>query len=297
MTDMYSSTLKNQGEFFHRYVMGLYECLDRIFNQKHPNVLLEGCSSGGNRFDLGMLCYAPQIWTSDDTDAMERIEIQRGMYCFYPPSCISNHVSMTPNQQTLRDAPLGTRFNVAAFGTFGYELDFGELTPHERKEISEQIAFYKAHRKLFQYGRFKRYYMDADRTRESWQMTDGDTIMASVYDLKYSACDKRDYLRIIDAKPGVRYTVDSIKQYVKISRLGGLIKHVLPVKFSAEGFVMRTVNKFYALPDGSEHYEVSGEALSQGLSLASQYIGTGYSQTLRVLSDFGSTMYKIEKKI
>ena len=103
-----------------------------------------------------MLCYSPQIWTSDDTDALERLDIQRGIYTFYPQSTVSAHVSMTPNQQTLRSAPLSTRFNVAAFGVLGYELDFGELTREERRQIGEQIAFYKRHRTLLQYGRLHR---------------------------------------------------------------------------------------------------------------------------------------------
>ncbi len=295
ISDMYSSTLKNQGEFFHRYILGLYECLRRIFKEKHPNVLLEGCSSGGNRFDLGMLTFAPQIWTSDDTDARERIDIQRGMYHFYPPSCVSNHVSMTPNQQTLRDCAISTRFNVAAYGAFGYELDFGELTPHERMQIKEQIAFYKAHRKIFQYGKFQRYYLDEDKTRESWQISDGDTILASVYNLSYMSCPKRDYLSILDTKEGERYTVEGVRQYLKIGRFGGLIKHVFPISLRADGFILRTVNKHFGMVDGIEKYEASGEALKAGIPLGMQYTGTGYNPTLRILGDYGSTMYKIEK--
>ncbi len=295
ISDMYSSSLKNQGEFFHRYILGLYECLRRIFKEKHPNVLLEGCSSGGNRFDLGMLTFAPQIWTSDDTDAKERLDIQRGMYCFYPPSCISNHVSMTPNQQTLRDCALSTRFNVAVYGAFGYELDFGELTPNERKQIKEQIEFYKAHRKVFQYGKFKRCYLDEEKTRESWQISDGETTLASVYNISYCASPKRDFLRILDTEKGARYSVSSVKQYLKISRFGSLIKHVSPINVKADGIIMRTVNKHFAMVDGAEHYEASAEALSCGIPLAMQYSGTGYNTTLRILGDFGSTMYEIKK--
>ncbi|MBQ7915286.1 MAG: alpha-galactosidase, partial [Firmicutes bacterium] len=295
ISDMYSPTLKNQGEFFHRYILGLYEVLRRIFIEKHPKVLLESCSSGGNRFDLGMLCYSPQIWTSDDTDAGERLDIQRGMYCFYPPSTISCHVSMTPNQQTLRSAPLSTRFNVAAFGVLGYELDFGELTPDERRQIKEQIAFYKAHRHTFQYGRIVRNTL-ADGTRETWQMSCEDEIIAGIYNLSYHTSPGRDFLPIYDAQKGKRYTMDSVKQSLRISRFGSLIKHVVPITLKADGFIMRTVDKFYAMTDGQEHYECSGEALQSGIPLAMQYSGTGYNPTIRVLGDWGSTLYLIKEE-
>ena len=138
ISDMYSSSLKQQGEFFHRYTLGLYEVLGEIFYKRHPNILFESCSSGGNRFDLGMLCFSPQIWTSDNTDPIERLDIQGGIYNFYPQSCVSAHVSMAPHAQTLRDTPLSTRFNVAAFGVLGYELDFSELTPEERRQVKKQ---------------------------------------------------------------------------------------------------------------------------------------------------------------
>ena len=96
----YSSALENQGEFYHRYILGLYEVLTRIFVPR-PHILLESCSSGGNRFDLGMLCYGPQIWTSDNTDPIERLKIQGGLSYFYPPSTMGAHVSQSPHQQTL----------------------------------------------------------------------------------------------------------------------------------------------------------------------------------------------------
>lgn len=292
ISDAYSLGLKNQGEFFHRYILGIYDVLNRIFVQKHPNILLEGCSSGGNRFDLGMLSYSPQIWTSDDTDAMERIDIQRGILCFYPPSCVSNHVSMTPNQQTLRSAPLSTRFNVAAFGVMGYELDFGELTPNERRQIKEQIAFYKAHRKTFQYGRFERYTMKAGE-RESWQMKGEGEIMASVYNLSYSASPARDNLRILSAESGKKYTMKSVKQYLRIGKFGSLIKHVFPMELKSDGAVLRFADKHFAMTDGQEQYECSGAALKTGVNLAMQYSGTGYQPSLRLTGDFGSTLYEI----
>ena len=294
ISDAFSPKLADQGEFFHRYILGLYDVLRRIFTEKHPNVLLEGCSSGGNRFDLGMLCFAPQIWTSDDTDAAERLEIQRGMYCFYPPSSISNHVSMCPNAQTLRNVALSTRFNVAAFGVLGYELDFGELTPEERRQIARQIQFYKKHRNMLQFGRFSRYFPKRGQ-RESWQMRGKKTVIAGIYNLSYHAAPAADVLKVLEAKMGKRYRIRSVRQHLRIGRFGGLIKHVAPVKLKADGFVLRLADRHFAMTDGQEDYTCSGEALRAGIPLAMQYSGTGYSPDLRILGDWGSSLYVVEE--
>ena len=295
ISDAFGATLSNQGEFFHRYILGLYEVLHRIFKEKHPGVLLESCSSGGNRFDLGMLCFSPQIWTSDDTDARERMDIQRGMYCFYPPSAISCHVSMCPNAQTLRTTPLSTRFNVAVFGVMGYELDFGELTPEERRQIKAQIAFYKKHRQTFQYGRFSRYFPKQNQ-RESWQMAGEGEIVASVFNLSYHAIPPRDTLRILSAKKGKVYRVRSVEQKMRISRFGGLIKHVMPIHLRADGPILRFADRHFAMTDGKEDYACSAEALHNGIQLAMQYSGTGYNADLRMMGDFGSSLYLAEEE-
>ena len=292
ISDMYSPALKNQGEFFHRYILGLYEVLRRIFCEKHPDVLLESCSSGGNRFDLGMLCYSPLIWTSDDTDAGERLAIQRGIFTFYPQSTVSAHVSMTPNQQTLRSAPLSTRFNVAVFGVLGYELDFGELTPNERKQIKEQIAFYKANRLLFQYGRLRRYF-PKEKERESWQLEKDGKIAAAIYNLTYHTSPGRDVLRVLGTADGKNYEMKTVKQYLRIGRFGSLVKHISPVNIRSDGFIMRFVDRHFAMTDGEECYTCSGDALKAGIPLAMQYSGTGYNPSIRILGDYGSTMYMI----
>ena len=294
ISDMYSASLKNQGEFYHRYILGLYEVLRRIFVERHPHVLLESCSSGGNRFDLGMLCFSPQIWTSDDTDALERLDIQRGIYTFYPQSTVSAHVSMTPNQQTLRSAPLSTRFNVATFGVLGYELDFGELTRDERRQIGEQIEFYKAHRAVLQYGRLMRYF-PREGERESWQISRGDCTLAAIYNLSYHASPERDTMRILSAEAGKRYEVNSVKQYLRIGRFGSLIKHIAPISVKSEGAIMRFVDRNFAMVDGRESYVSSGEALQSGISLAMQYSGTGYNPNIRILGDCGSSLYEIRE--
>ena len=294
ISDMYSATLMQQGEFFHRYILGLYEVFRRIFLEKHPDILFESCSSGGNRFDLGMLCFSPQIWTSDDTDARERIDIQRGVATFYPLSTISAHVSMTPNMQTLRNAPLSTRFNVACFGVLGYELDFDELTPDERRHIKEQIAFYKAHRKTFQYGTYRAVTL-REGERLSFQVKGEGEHIVSVFNLSYSAIPERDTLRVPDVDTNAVYTVKNVKQYLRIGNFGNLIKHITPVRLRADGFIVRTVDRHYSMVDGEEEYTVQGENLCHGLPLAMQYSGTGYLPSLRILGDNGSTLYHIKK--
>ena len=295
ISDMYSATLKQQGEFFHRYILGLYEVLAEIVHKRHPEILFESCSSGGNRFDLGMLCYSPQIWTSDNTDPIERLDIQGGIYNFYPQSTVSAHVSMAPHAQTLRDTPLSTRFNVAAFGVLGYELDFSELTPEERRQVKRQIAYYKAHRRTFQYGRLKKVKLK-NPDQISWQICDKDKTFAAIYQKCKESCPGRDRLDVSGLDPKKIYTVESCEQFLRISRFGGLIKHITPVHLKPDGFILRTVNKYFAMKDGKESYTASGAMLSEGINLAMQYEGSGYDPNLRILGDFGSSLYLIKEK-
>jgi alpha-galactosidase len=142
ISDAYSPLLDVQGEFYHRYILGLYDVLSRIFRPR-PQILLESCSSGGNRFDLGMLCFSPQVWSSDDTDPVERLSIQGGLSYLYPLSAMGAHVSASPNQQTLRESALSTRFNVASFGCLGYELDLKHLTRWSARRCATRSRFTK----------------------------------------------------------------------------------------------------------------------------------------------------------
>ena len=128
-----------QGEAAHRFVLGTYSLLSRLL-ERHPDLFIEGCAAGGGRFDAGMLYYTPQIWTSDDTDAVERLYIQYGTSFGYPPSAISCHVSAVPNHHVGRVTPLKTRGDVAMFGAFGYELDPAKFDEAEIAEVRRQIA-------------------------------------------------------------------------------------------------------------------------------------------------------------
>ena len=186
ITEPYAGGLppERQGEAAHRYVLGVYDLYRRL-TERFPDVLFESCSSGGARFDPGMLAYAPQGWTSDDTDAIERLAIQWGTSHVYPLSSMGAHVSAVPNHQTGRVTPLATRAAVAMFGVFGYELDPTALTAAELAEVRDQIAFYRDHRATFQRGRFQRLVspLGGARRDAAWMVVadDGHEAIVGVY--------------------------------------------------------------------------------------------------------------------
>lgn len=157
ISDIWSNALpaQRQGEVLHRYILGVYELMERLL-QRFPNLLLETCSGGGGRFDAGMLYYSPQIWCSDNTDPVERLRIQYGTSFAYPCSAMGAHVSASPNHQTGRTTPLNTRGAVAMCGTFGYELDPSILTEAEQAQIRVQTAFFKEHWATYSQGSFYR---------------------------------------------------------------------------------------------------------------------------------------------
>lgn len=157
LSEVYSSALppEQQGEVYHRYVLGYYELLRRV-TARFPDLLIESCASGGARVDLGVLAYAPQAWISDCTDALERVKIQYGTSMFYPIDAISNHVSAVPNEQTGRRLSMKSRGDVAAFGDFGYELDPRVLSSEDREAIRHQIAVIKDMNDLMVHGTFWR---------------------------------------------------------------------------------------------------------------------------------------------
>ena len=155
LMDVYSTATRDQGRVMYDYVTGLYNFLERLV-QRYPNLLIEGCSGGGGRFDAGMMYYTPQIWCSDNTDAIDRLQIQYGTSFGYPVSAVGSHVSAVPNHQTGRKTPLHTRGVVAMSGTFGYELDLLKLSEEEKQEIRGQIAEYKKYAPVIQNGLYYR---------------------------------------------------------------------------------------------------------------------------------------------
>ena len=274
------------GEKTHEFILGLYDILNRVFGPR-PHILLESCSSGGNRFDLGMICYSPQVWCSDDTDPIERLTIQGNLSYLYPQSTMGAHVSAAPHSQTLRNTPLYTRGNVSFFGCLGYELDLKHLLPVEVKEIQNQIACYKQYRELFQYGTFT-------RTDLGWQVSDSNIAIAGVFHKLVSAGSGYERLRVKGLQKEKTYHLRSLEQKIRVGQFGNLLKHVVPVNLKPNGLVVSTADAHYALPDGGEDFTASGAALSSGVPLKALFRGTGYGLDQRNQGDFGSNVYIIE---
>ena len=164
LMDVFSRGTKDQGRVMYDYVLGLYDFLERIVT-RYPDLLIEGCSGGGGRFDAGMMYYTPQIWCSDNTDALDRLQIQYGTSFGYPVSAVGSHVSAVPNHQTGRITSLHTRGVVAMAGTFGYELNLGKLSEEEKMEIRLQVEEYRKFAPLIQTGL---YYRLSDPAREEY---------------------------------------------------------------------------------------------------------------------------------
>lgn len=169
-------TAEKQQELPHRYVLGLYDVLERL-TTAFPDVLFEGCSGGGGRFDAGMLYYFPQYWTSDNSDAVERLYIQHGTSMVMPSSTMGAHVSAVPNHQVKRITPLKTRGNVAMTGQFGYELDLNKLTDEEIDEVKEQIQTYKNIRETIHKGEMYRLKSPFDENCAAWEYVSAEMVV------------------------------------------------------------------------------------------------------------------------
>ncbi len=166
LADIYSIEYA-QGRVTYEYMLGVYDFLEKL-TQRYPNILIEGCSGGGGRFDAGMLYYTPQIWCSDNTDALDRLRIQYGTSFFYPACTVASHVSAVPNHQTGRNISLHTRGMVAMAGMFGYELDTGKISEREKEEVKEQVRKYKQYQELIQNGDYYRLSNPFNDTYTAW---------------------------------------------------------------------------------------------------------------------------------
>ena len=202
-------TSERQRETAHRYILGLYRVMEEI-TSRFPNVLFESCSGGGGRFDPGILYYMPQTWTSDDTDAIERLKIQFGTSMVYPPISMGCHVSAVPNHQANRTTPLETRGVSAMAGNFGYELDITKLSEKEKEELKEQISLYKEIRETVQFGTLYRLKSPFNSNEVAWMMISEDKnevvvsyvrqwalVNESFSNLKLTALDKDSEYEII----------------------------------------------------------------------------------------------------
>ncbi len=217
ISDWYSVTLDAewQQEQPHRYVLGLYALLERL-TKEFPDVLWEGCSGGGGRFDAGMLYYCPQIWCSDDTDAHERTKIQYGTSFFYPISSVGAHVSAVPNHQTGRSVSLKTRGIVAMAGSFGYEMNLGRLSDGEKQMMKEQICTYKERQPLIHDGLYYRLTDPMQGDMAAWEWHDpksGQVLVQGVVYRTQPNCLKRR-VRLMGLDPEGQYCLQTSEKDV-----------------------------------------------------------------------------------
>lgn len=310
-TDYFSSGLPadRQGEVAHRYVMGLYRCMKEL-TERFPKILFEGCAAGGNRFDLGILCYFPQIWASDDTDALCRTEIQTGYSYGYPMSVVSAHVSSCPNHQTLRITPLETRFNVAAFGICGYECNFCDMKKEELETVKAQISLYKEWREVLQTGTFYRGRTFADSAHGAESV-----LSKSDGNITEWTCVSKDGKKAVGflmqklVTPNTQYEYYSAKGLVSdlqyhfynralkynVKEFGDLVNTVSPIHIKQDSIVHNVVARFVKMNGETEDCYVYGDTMMySGVKLRQAFGGTGYNDEVRYFPDFASRLYFME---
>lgn len=310
-TDYYSGALPagQQGEVAHRYVMGLYRCMKEL-TKRFPHILFEGCAAGGNRFDLGILCYFPQIWASDDTDALCRTEIQTGYSYGYPMSAISAHVSSCPNHQTLRNTPLETRFHAACFGICGYECNFCDMKKEDLDAVKAQIDLYKQWRDVLQTGTFfrGRTFADSEYGAGSclgraegnvteWTCVSADGSKAVGFIMQKNVVPNTQYecYRAKGLDPERKYHFYNRALKYDVREFGDLVNTVSPIHIRQDSLMHRTVAKFVKMDGETEDYRAYGDELMYGgVRLKQAFAATGYSEEVRHFPDFASRIYFME---
>lgn len=225
ISDWYTATLSRgrQMEMPHRYVLGLYELLEKLTSE-FPDVLFEGCSGGGGRFDAGMMYYCPQIWCSDDTDAHERTFIQYGTSFFYPTSTVGSHVSAVPNHQTGRITSIETRGVVAMAGSFGYELDLNQLSEEEKAVVAKQVTHYKEYQSLIYNGDYYRLANPFEEGMSAWSWISEDKKTILVQGVLFRAKPNvlRKTLRLMGLEAKKNYKIAGTEEvYTGVALMSG----------------------------------------------------------------------------
>ncbi len=297
-SDCYSAGLlpEQQMEFGHRYILGLYLVLNTL-TSRFPEILFESCASGGNRFDLGMLCYMPQTWASDNTDAISRAAIQTGYSYGYPMSTIAAHVSSCPNHQTLRTTSIETRFEVAAFGLLGYELNLTELNSEDKQAVARQIAFYKEHREALQFGDFYRIKTDQDGIYQ-WIAVSSDQKKALGLYLQKEVIPNFAYGRFqtkgLDDERIYRMT--NRQRVFNIKEFGDLINMISPIHIKKDSLAHNLIALVKKMPGEKEDCTAYGDVFNHfGVKLKQGFAGTGYDEEVRLFQDYASRLYLWEE--
>ena len=279
-SDVYSEFIhpSRQGEVFHKYMIGFYDVVKRL-TEGFPNILFEGCAAGGNRFDLGMLCYMPQIWASDNTDASERVGIQRGLSYGYPQSTYGAHVSCCPNHQTGRNTSIETRFNIASMGVLGYELNLLELSEVEKETIKKQIAYYKKNRKLLQFGEMYRLESGENKVITAIVSENKKQAIISYYQYLQKPNPNKEKLKAYILDDEVYYHIESREQRIQENDF-------LPHSKQYMGEIMP-----------KEIFDLWGDHFNYaGICLGEQIIGNNFNAGRGIVGDFGSRLYYICEK-
>lgn len=280
------------GSHNHRYMLGLYRVL-RELTGSFPHILFESCASGGNRFDLGMLAYMPQIWTSDNTDALCRVAIQDATSQGYPLSTMSAHVSAVPNHQTQRISPLETRFQVACFGILGYELNLNELNHASLSAIKQQISFYKQYRTLFQFGTFYRCSALNQKNLVDWMVVSLDKSQGILLHFQDRAIANptTQIIHPIGLDEDTIYTFANRPFDIDIGLFGDLINMVSPVRIKPDSLLHKAVRKMKVLHTETEHGVADGRSLMHGgIKLKQSNVG-GFNDETRIFLDGASRIY------
>lgn len=296
MSDVYSLYLppERQQETAHRYVLGLYRMMKEL-TEAFPEILFEGCASGGNRFDLGALCYFPQIWASDNTDAISRLRIQNGYSYGYPMNTVTAHVSSCPNHQTLRVTPLSSRYGVASFGVLGYECNLSDLPKEELNQIALQVETYKKNRHTLQFGDF---YRNREGNVYEWTTVEKDGSRAVGMILQQQVMPGEMYqsfhARGLSEDQLYHFYSMPLKHNVKV--FGDLINMAAPFHIRQGSFIHSLVAKLVKMDEKGEDLYAYGDALMYGgVNLAQSYIGTGFDERVRVMADYDCRIYYIEE--
>lgn len=295
-SDTFSTALPadRQGEFSHRYILGLYDVMDRL-TKAFPHILFEGCASGGNRFDLGILSYMPQIWASDNTDAICRKNTQNNYSFGYPQCTMGAHVSGVPNHQTLRRTPIETRYHVANYGVLGYEVNLCDLGKSELEEITSQVATYKKWRKTLQFGQMYRIPVADNRIEWVSVAKDENQAVAMIVQDLVKPNDSFLSLRTNGLAEEKVYHVYNRRQKYDIHRFGDLVNTMTPIHIKPDGVLHNILAKFVKMDGEVEDYRVSGSLLNHaGIRLAQSYTGAGLGSNTRLFQDFESRMYYME---
>ncbi|MFI3171967.1 MAG: alpha-galactosidase [Eubacteriales bacterium] len=299
VSDAFSQGLEasKQGEFYHRYIIGLYRVLEEL-TSAFPEVLFEACASGGNRSDLGMLCYMPQMWASDNTDAICRAQIQTGYSYGYPMSVIGAHVSSCPNHQTLRNTSLDTRFQVACFGVLGYECNLADMSVKDLEAIKHHIEWYKKYRNVLQYGTYHRLTSNENGTYKWMSVSQDKSCGIGLYlQTQVTPNSVRGHFKTRGLAEEKKYHFTNLPLVFDVREFGDLINMISPIHIKQDGIIHNVAAQFVKMHSEKEDYVVTGSVLNKiGIRLKQGFGGTGFNDEVRFFQDYSSRLYMIEEE-